>query len=130
MVAELFTLPFQVADVTQQTPQQEAMVLGAVAFQRQPQFRNLRTQPPQSQLCQLLRVLLAPQQGRQHRTARLAQHVGGYCSQLDVGVLQQLVDAVDRPRVLADKLRPMSRQVPQLAHRTWRHKTASQQATL
>jgi hypothetical protein len=64
------------------------------------QFRDLAPQLPLGQAGQLGGTLSALDQGFEHRPARNAQNVTGHRGQLDVGVFQFLVNAVDRARFL------------------------------
>src|SRR5262249_9909178 len=75
-------------------------------------------------------VPLTAQQGLEHGPARLAENIRSHRPQLGVGVLQRLVDAIGNTRLLGGQVRPVAGQVPQLALRAWRDKTAPQQTVL
>ena len=91
---------------------------------------SLRPQLPWAMLGQHLRVTLAGDQGVEHVPGRLAQHVGGDRGELDAGVLEHLVQALDllgpHPRLgLA-----IAGQVPQLPDGSRGHEARAHQAVL
>ena len=69
-------------------------MLGEVSLQRQLELGDLGPQASFGQVGELVRVLLTTDQGPEHGSPRLAQDVGGHGAQLDVGIFQDLVDAV------------------------------------
>jgi hypothetical protein len=107
----LLLMALQLIQVPQQVLHQEPMMIGEVSLQRQLQLGDLAAQYPLGHLGQGPRVPFAADQGPQHRPPRLPQDVGGHRTQLDVRVLQDLVDAVGQPRLLARQLRAEPSQV-------------------
>ena len=75
------------------------------------------------------RLPLPPRVGPASRPGN-AQDIARHHSQFDVGVLQELVDAIGGARPFALEFGAMAGQVPQLALRSGRHKAAAQQAVL
>jgi hypothetical protein len=83
--------------------EQQRVVAGEAARQRLPQGGKLLGQPAAGELRQRLRIWLALQQCPEHQAAGGAEHVGGHRGELDVGVLEQLVEAVRLALALADE---------------------------
>ncbi len=80
------------------------------------------------ELCERVGVAMPVDQRAHHRAARDAHHVGRDARELHAGVLQQLVQPVDRARALVDQRLAIPRQVSELTDRLGRHETASQQS--
>ena len=68
---------------------QKTMVSRHLPFQRSAQFGNLIPQSALGQLGQRLGIAFAFHEGPQDRPPRSAEHVAGYRTQLDVGILQR-----------------------------------------
>ena len=66
----------------------------------------------------------------EHRLARCAEHVGGDARELDVGVLEQLLQAVRLARALPHQRLAIAGQVAQLADRLGRHEARAQEPML
>ena len=120
----------QVRDVIQVRAQQEPVVVGHAPLQRLAQCRDLPAQPPAGQIGQLPRIGLPGDQRLQHISARDPQDVCRHAGQLDVSVLQHLLDAVGRGSPLLEQLRPLPRQVAQLADRLRWHEAGLEQPVL
>jgi hypothetical protein len=112
--------------MAEQLLEHEAMMRKKLALQRQFQLRNLRTHAATRGLCQTGGVFLAVDQSVQDLTPGNAQDIAGHNSQFEVGVLQELVDAIGGACVFAFELRAMPGQIPQLALTPRRHKAAAQ----
>jgi hypothetical protein len=82
------------------------------------------------QIRQHHRITLAPDNGPQHVPTTGTHHVRSHAGQLDVGVLQGLLDAVDHLHLLTHQLHSLPRQIPQLTHRLVWHKTRLQKPVL
>ena len=69
---------------------------------------------------QSLWIVLTADDSVQHRSPALAHGVGDSAGKLDVGALQQLLNAAADARLLLRERGPGSRQIPQIAdHRRW-----------
>lgn len=77
---------------------------------------------------QTLRLPLAGNEGLQHRPTALPQDVGDHAVELDVGLFQRLLDALNMGRALAHQLLPGAHQASQLAHLLRRHEAAADQS--
>ena len=64
------------------------------------------------------------------RPAGFAHDIRSHGSQLNVGVRQRFVDAIDDPRMLARQLRAMPGQIAQFPLGAGRHEAAAQQPTV
>ena len=83
--------------LVQKLPQQEAMVIPHPTLQRQLQLRNL---PPQSSLRQFrqpFRVIFARDDRFDHLLSGNSQRIGSHRTELDIGLFQQLLDAIRDP---------------------------------
>lgn len=87
-------------DHGQELVKQKAMMRSHAPLQGRNQLLSFVRRPEQGQICQHLRILLASGQGLQDRTSGLAHQIGKNRAQLDIGLLQQLVDAIDVPGAL------------------------------
>ena len=106
------------------------MVLRDPAVQGLLQLGDLAPQAALGQLGQVLRILAACDDRPKHSPARDAQHVAGDAGQLDVGVLQHLVDAVDHRRPVADQFGPLPGQLAEFTDRGRRDEAGGEQAVL
>ena len=122
--------PVKELDVRAVLSEQEPMMVGHPAVQRLFQLFAFGLQPSARQRGQLLRILLAVDDRPHHVPARLAHHVGCDRGQLDVGVLQDLVDAIDHRAALAHQAPPSARQIAQLTNRSGRNEAAPHQPVL
>ena len=127
---ELLDTTLQVFKVVQEFSQHKAVVFRNLTLQGRTQFGDLGPQLPSGQICHLFSVGLAADQGPKHVPSGYPQNVRGYRSQLDVGVFQNLLDAVGRPVFLGHQLRTMPSEVTQLPLRTLRDKAALKQPSL
>src|SRR4029450_6771424 len=66
-----------------------------------------------------MRIGFAGDERVQHGAARDTQHVRDHIRELDVGRLEQLVDAVRRLDPISDEALPMPRQIAQVADGRW-----------
>jgi hypothetical protein len=106
------------------------VVVPQPALQRLHERVALLAQRPAGQLGQPLRVGLAGDQRLQHGAAGGAQDLARDRGELDVGVLQHLLDPVDRPRALLDQAGAEAGQVAQGADRRLRDEAGPDQAVL
>ncbi len=83
-----------------------------------------------SGLSQFCGVFLSRHECVQYLPSGNTQDIAGHRPQFDIGVLQELVDAIGSSRVFALELGAMPRQVAQFTLRPTRHKAAAQQAVL
>jgi len=97
------------------SPPHEAVVLSHLAAQGLHPRSSIRLYPVVDQIGQLLRVSLPAYQRLQDGLAALAQNVREDTGQLEVGVLQRLLDALDVLRLLPHQLLARTCQVPQAA---------------
>jgi hypothetical protein len=98
-------------------------VVGAEASsQRFGQGRDLRAQLALRQLGESRSVSFASDQRLDHRPTRLRQYPGSDRGQLDAGVLQDLLQALNLGRARVDLRPAIARQLPQLTDRRRRHK--------
>lgn len=116
--------------MAEQLPKHETVVVEKLALQSQLQLRDLRLHAATGRLGQFRGIFFSVHQPIEHFASRNAQNVAGYRSQLDVGVLQELVDAIGDSRVFTLQLSAMAGQIPQFALWPRRHETAPQQAVL
>ena len=77
---------------------------------------------------QVLGIAVAVDERLQHRAPALAQDVAEHDAELEVGVLQHLLDALDVRGALAHELLARARQRAQLLHRRRRHEAGADQA--
>ena len=123
----------QEVDVGEHLRDQQTVVLESEPVgQRLAQRRDLRPQPALRQLGQHGRVLLASQQRGQDRPAGLAQDRRGNRGELDPGVLQHLLQALDRARAFLGEPAAVAGQIAQQAdiarwHETRRHQSVFEQ---
>src|SRR5215218_3812392 len=100
------------------------------ALERQAQGRQLRPQLALGELGQGGGVCLTLAERAQHRLAGGAEHIARDVAELDVGVLEQLLQAVGLTRALPDERLAIAGQVAQLADRFRRHEAGAHQPVL
>ena len=98
--------------------------------QRRLQFRKLGPQAAFGQVSQRFRVIHTSQQRRQHGLRRLAPPFADHRSQLQVGVLQDLVQPIAGGVALTGQTCAITRQIPQVALRLFREEAALQRPVL
>ncbi len=106
------------------------MMLGELSLQGALQLWDLMAQPFLGQIRQLADISLASNQRFDHLAPRHSQHVGGNRSQLDIGRLQHLLNAIGHRASLLQQLGLLARQIAQIALLTIRHKTRLQKPAL
>ena len=116
--------------MVQEFSQHKAVVFRNLTLQGRAQFGDLGPQLPPGQIRHLFGVGLAADQGPEHVPSGGPQDVGGHRSQLDVGVFQNLLDAVGRPVLLGHQLGAVPSQVTQLPLGALRDEAASEAARL
>ena len=105
-------------------------MVGQLPFQSFLQLGNLPAQLPLGQIGELVRIGLPFDQPLNHGPAGDAHHVAGHRGQLDVGIFQDFLNAIDGACLFFHHLRPVPREVSQLALRTRGNKAAFQQSAL
>jgi hypothetical protein len=91
---------FEEAILAEQAIQQEPVAIANATVQRQLELRNLAAQLTQGETGQSLWTVLAADDRVQHRLPTFAHGVGYGAGKLDVGALQQLLDAAADARLL------------------------------
>jgi hypothetical protein len=79
----------------QDTSQEKPVMRLDASIQSQAQLRQLGAPPSPCQLGERFGILGARDQGVKHLSSTLAQHIGRYRSQLDVGSLEHLLEPID-----------------------------------
>lgn len=97
----------------QPLPEQEPVMGRDLAFQRQAERRDLSAQCSLGQFGQFRRILFAPEDGLQHRSARDAHNIGSHHAQFQIRVLQRLFNPADNPRALLCETGSGAREFPQ-----------------
>ena len=116
-------------DLLQMQAQQKAVMPGDAAAQRFAQRLGRRLDAAMRQLGQPLRIALAGDQGFDHLAAGQTHDVGDRRVELDVGVFQRLLQALDMPAALPRQLLAGAPPVAHLLGLLIRHKAAADQAT-
>ena len=101
-------------DLLQVQAQQKAMMRGDAAAQSFPQCFGRRLDAAMCQPGQLLGIALAGDQGFHHLPARQAHDIGDLRVELDVGVFERLLQALDMPAALPRQLLAGAQQVAYL----------------
>lgn len=120
----------QVVDVVEVGAQHEGVVLAEAALQGEAQLGEPRPGAGEGHLGQHVRVALAGDQGLDHVTRAIAEHIGDDRVELDAGVLQDLLDPLGLPGPLLGELFAISGQVTQAAHHRVGDEAAPQQTAL
>ena len=106
------------------------MVRPKSPLERLPQCRRLSPEGPARQICERVRSAHIVDESIEHRAAGHAEHVGRHGRELDVRIIQDLVQAVDRPAALLRDGLAIAREVPQLVDRRWWHEAPPQEPVL
>lgn len=107
---------------------QERVVLAKPPGQGLGQFGDLAAEPSLGQVRQDLRVAFACGEGLEHGAAGDAHDVGGDRGELDAGVFEQFLQALDHPAAFPGDGGAGPGQVPQLAYRLGRDERRADQA--
>ena len=105
-------------------------MVGELPGEGLPELAPLGTQPGAGQLGQPLGVTLALDEGGQHGPAGDPEDVAGDHTQLDLGVLQQLLDPLLLGGAHRHQVGAVAGQVPQPPDHRWRHEAGPQHAPL
>src|SRR5207302_2602369 len=130
LLLDLAQSRFREAQMIEQLSKQKSMMLGHATFERQFQFRNLVPWQPFGQLCEPGSVLLPGEHRFQDRSPRSTQSIGRYRSQLNVGVLENLLNPIRDAVDLLCQTYPIPREVPKFTCRLRRHETSAKQTVL
>jgi hypothetical protein len=106
------------------------MMLRDLAFQRQLQLRDFVAQRSLGQLCQNSRIGFAFVDRFQHGASRSSHNVGSHHTQLQIGIFQRLLNAIDNAGALLRQDGPHPGEIVQFAKPTLRNETAAQQSML
>ena len=115
-------------DVAQVQLEHEAVMRADVPAQGFEQFGAAGLDAGADARGQPFGIGLAVDDRLQHRAPALAQDVAEHDTELEVGVLEHLVDALDMGRALAHELLARARERAQLLHRHRRHEAGADQA--
>ena len=115
-------------DVLEVQLQQEAVVIGHPAAQRFAQRRGWGLDPAMSERGQGIGIALARDQSLDHRAARQPDNVRDHRVELDVGILQRLLQALDMAASLTNELLAGAQQAAQFLRLGVRHEAAADQA--
>lgn len=129
-IVESCDLRIEEFKVIEQGLEEEPMVVPDATVEGKTQIGDLAAQAPQSQFGELFGVFLAFHDGLDHRPTRDPEDVAGHSPELDVGVFEGLVDAIDDRCAVSNELRPMAREVAQLTNRRRGHEAPTQQTML
>jgi len=99
----------QLAETSKQFVEDEALGGSQAARQCAAQFGRLRSERTACQGDQLLGIIFAVCQSAQHQTTGDAKDIGSNLPQLNVGTLDQLLNAIGHGGVLFDKRLPVAR---------------------
>ena len=110
--------------------QQKAMMISDPSFQGPLQFRNLTAQPPRASSANRSGSSWPRDDRLQHLPPGHPQRVRSHRTQLEIGLLQQLLDAIGHPVLALSQLRPVPRQVAQILDGRRRHEAPLQQPVL
>ena len=110
--------------------QQECVVFGDPSQQSLLELFPLGLQPATRQSAELLRIAFSSDDRLNHVPARPAHHISGHRGELDVGIRQEFLNAVDHRTPLTHQLAPLPRQIAQLANRLGRNEARLQQPVL
>src|SRR5712692_10451974 len=106
------------------------MMVGQLPFQSFLQLGNLPAQLPLGEIGKLVRIGLPFYPRLNHGPAGDAHHIAGHRGQLDVGIFQDFLNPIDGARLFFHQLRPVPREVSQLALRTRGNEAPFQQSAL
>ena len=113
----------QSIDLVQMQLEQEAVMVRYPATQRGFQFRRGGLESPSASTAKASGNGLAGNQGLDHAAAGEAQDVGHHRIQLDVGVLQRLLDALDMTDAFTHELLAGAEQIAHLLGRLVGHES-------
>jgi hypothetical protein len=117
-------------DVLEQLPQMDRMVGFEAAVECTDELGDLRAHPALGHLGEHGRITFACDERIEHRPARLGQGLGRDRSELDDGVLECLLDALDLRSSCLDEPLAIPRRGPQAPDVGWRHEAAREQSDL
>jgi hypothetical protein len=120
----------EILDVGEEFLEHGSVVGREAPLQGVRQAGALPSQRPFRQLGQHDGIPFAADQGTQHRLARGPEDIGDHHAQLDVGGLQEFVDAIGLTGALPDQRRPIASQIPKLADGLRRNKARAQEPML
>lgn len=127
---ELLDLLIEEIDVAQDRADPQPVMAVEVTLQRLLECGDLLAHLPPREIGQDLGVGLAGDERVEHVAPGLAENVRGHAVELDPGVLQRLVQAVDLALALLDLRLAIAREIAQLADRPRGHEARLQQARL
>ena len=126
---EAHDLAFEVAHVVEAVLDEKAMVIGEVPLERALDVVDLGRQPPMGQAGDLGEIQgPAGEKGLEQALARRPEHIGEDRAQLDVGVFEDLLDAVAFGAAVAQERLAVPGQVPQVATGAGRDEAGPDQA--
>lgn len=105
----------QELDLPHVLAKQEAVVVADSAQKSALEHRLFALEPSHGQVAESRGVGLSRHDPGEHRPGALPGDIGGHRGEFDIGVLQDLLDPVDRRRPLLDQLAPLTGEVPPLA---------------